>query len=128
MTHMTLGEKLSTIRRECGLSQEAIGAQGFISAPGWIKLENEQRSPSEKLLEKLVTWLVKDKHVAASKSKGLKEELLTLKYLGSSSAFMRELAKGHARTLPNGEQLLIQKPAAPRKRGRPKLSASAKGK
>lgn len=121
---MTLGEKLQTIRRECGLSQEAIGAQGFISAPGWIKLENEQRSPSEKLIEKLVTWLVKDKHVPASKSKGLKEELLTLKYMGSNSLFMRELARGHAKQLPNGEALLVQKPAAPRKRGRPKLSTT----
>ena len=31
---MTLGEKLQSIRRECGLSQGAIGGQGFISAPG----------------------------------------------------------------------------------------------
>ncbi len=123
---MTLGEKLQTIRRECELSQEAIGGQGFISAPGWIKLENEQRSPSEKLLEKLVTWLVKDKHIPASKAKGLKQELFTLKYLASNSMFVRELAKGHARLLPNGEALLVQKPAAPRKRGRPKLSTTAR--
>ena len=32
---MTLGEKLKLIRRESGLSQEAIGAQGFVSAP-WM--------------------------------------------------------------------------------------------
>ena len=125
---MTLGEKLQTIRRECDLSQEAIGGQGFISAPGWIKLENEQRSPSEKLLEKLVTWLVKDKHVSASKAKVLKEELFTLKYLGSNSMFVRELAKGHAKLLPNGETLLEQKPAAPKTRGRPKLSETKRRK
>lgn len=118
---MTLGEKLKSIRRECGLSQEAVGAQGFVSTPGWIKVENGQRSPSEKLIEKLVTWLVNDKHVRSTKSKSLKEELLTLKYLGSNSIFLRELARDHAKQLPTGEALLAPTTGPKPKRGRPKL-------
>ncbi len=122
---MTLGEKLKMIRRDCGLSQEAIGAQGFVSTPGWIKLENAQRSPSEKLLEKLVNWLVTDKYVRASTAKTLKEELLTLKYLGSNSKFLRELAHGHAKRMPNGDSLLAASPASQKaKRGRPKLATT----
>ena len=113
------------IRRDCGLSQEAIGAQGFVSAPGWIKLENAQRSPSEKLLEKLVNWLVADKYVRASTAKTLKEELLTLKYLSSNSKFVRELAQGHAQRMPNGGALLTPTPASQKpKRGRPRLAAA----
>ena len=122
---MTLGEKLKTIRRDCGLSQEAIGAQGFVSTPGWIKLENSQRSPSEKLIDSLVGWLVADKYIRASASKGLKEELLTLKYLGSQSHFVRELAKAHARGLSQGDALLAPSANSEKpKRGRPKLAMS----
>ena len=124
-TLMTLGEKLKTIRRDCGLSQEAIGAQGFVSTPGWIKLENSQRSPSEKLIESLVSWLVTDKYIRSSASKGLKEELLTLKYLGSQSPFVRELAKTHARGLSRGDVLLAPSANSEKpKRGRPKLAMS----
>lgn len=122
---MTLGEKLKSIRRESGLSQEALGAQGFISTPGWIKIENGQRQASEKLIDNLVAWLVEDKHIRASAAKALKEELLTLKYLGSSSAFVRELAKVHAKGLSGGEALLAQNAAeAKAKRGRPKLTGA----
>ena len=121
---MTLGEKLKSIRRESGLSQEAIGAQGFVSAPGWIKLENGQRSPSEKLIEKLVAWLVQDKHVKTNAGKSLREELLTLKYLGSHSTFVRALAQTHAKQLPTGEALLAPSTAGKPKRGRPKLSTT----
>ena len=122
---MTLGEKLKTIRRDCGLSQEAFGAQGFVSTPGWIKIENGQRSPSEKLIDSLVTWLATDKYIRASNAKGLKEELLTLKYLGSNSPFVRELSKAHAKGLPHGEELLAaSSPASKPKRGRPKLTAT----
>ena len=119
---MALGDRLQTLRCGLGLSQEAVGAQGFISTPGWIKLENSQRLPSEKLVEKLVAWLVKEKHIAASKAKGLKEELLTLKYLGSTSAFVRGLAKAHAETLPTGAAMLAEEPGVykvTRRRGRP---------
>ncbi len=119
---MTLGEKLKTIRRDCGLSQEAIGAQGFVSAPGWIKLENSQRSPSEKLIKHLVSWLVQDKHVKSAAAKRLTEELLTLKYLGSPSKFVHDLAVNHAKSMPGAEALLAPTPASAKpKRGRPKL-------
>ena len=87
-------------------------------------MENGQRSPSEKLIEKLVSWLVTDKHVRSSKSKSLKEELLTLKYLGSNSLFMRELARDHAKQLPTGDVLLAPSTAPKPKRGRPKMTAS----
>ena len=122
---MTLGEKLKLIRHECGLSQEAIGAQGFISTPGWIKLENCQRSPSEKLIEKFISWLVSDKYVRATAAKGLREDLLVLKYLGSNSKFLREMAHGHAKRMPNGEGLLVPTPADRKpKRGRPRLAVA----
>ena len=53
----------------------------------------------------------------------LKEELLTLKYLGSRSPFVREMARSHAKKLPNNAVLLAaEEPGAYRakpKRGRP---------
>ena len=119
---MALGDRLQTLRRELDLSQEALGAQGFISTPGWIKIENGQRLPSEKLIDRLVKWLVGDKHIKANTSKALHEELLTLKYLGSNSAFVREMAKAHAQKLPNGAAMLAEEPGmykVTRKRGRP---------
>jgi hypothetical protein len=33
------------------ISQEAFGAQGFVSAPGWAKIENGTRQPSDELLK-----------------------------------------------------------------------------
>ena len=84
-----------------GLSQEALGAQGFVSTPGWIKIENGQRQASEKLIEKLLKWLVSDKHIKAGAATGLREELLSLKYMGSNSAFVREMARDHALTSSN---------------------------
>ena len=120
---MTLGDRLKTLRREVGLSQEAFGAQGFVSAPGWIKIENGQRQASEKLIERLAKWLVDDKYMRAGAVSTLREELLTLKYLGSRSPFVRELAKSHAKKLPNNAVLLAaEEPGAYRpkpKRGRP---------
>ena len=111
----------------CEGSQEAFGAQGFVSTPGWIKIENDQRQASEKLIERLAKWLVDDKYMRVGEAGVLKAELLTLKYLGSRSPFVRELAKAHAKTLPNGEALL----AAPAERlkavrGRPRKHAPEK--
>ena len=120
---MTLGERLKTLRRELGLSQEALGAQGFVSAPGWIKIENGQRQASEKLIEKLAKWLVEDKYMRAGAASAMREELLTLKYLGSRSKFVQDMAKAHAKKLPAATTLLAaEEPgtykAKPR-RGRP---------
>ena len=79
---MTLGERLKTLRRELGLSQEAFGAQGFVSAPGWIKIENSQRQASEKLIERLSKWLVDDKYMRSGAVETLKEELLDPQIFG----------------------------------------------
>jgi transcriptional regulator with XRE-family HTH domain len=98
---MTFGERVKSLRSELGLSQEALGAQGFVSTPGWIKIENSQRQASEKLIEKMLKWLVSDKYMKASAIAGLREELLTLKYLGSNSGFVREMAKARARASSN---------------------------
>ncbi len=120
---MTLGERLKTLRREIGLSQEALGAQGFVSAPGWIKIENGQRQASEKLIERLTRWLVSDSHMRSGAVNTLKEELLTLKYLGSRSPFVREMAKSHAKKFPGSAAMLAaEEPGAYKakpKRGRP---------
>lgn len=123
---MTLGDRLKTLRKELGLSQEALGAQGFVSTPGWIKIENGQRQASEKLIEKLTRWLIDDKYMPAKAANVLKEELLVLKYLGNRSVFVREMAKSRAKGLPDGGvALLAEAPAGYQtkpKRGRPKAS------
>ena len=117
---MNLGNRLKLLRREIGLSQEAFGAQGFISTPGWIKIENNQRQASEKLIVRVVSWLVENKYLRAGMASPLKEELFTLKYLGSRSPFVRAMATAHAGSLPNGEQLLAPDPAGKPLRGRPR--------
>ena len=90
---MTFGERVKKLRQELGLSQEDLGAQGFVSTPGWIKIENGQRQASEKLIGKMITWLVGGKYMRSGAAGTLKQELLTLKYLGSNSAFVRDMAK-----------------------------------
>ena len=122
---MTFGERVKKLRQELGLSQEALGAQGFVSTPGWIKIENGQRQASEKLINRLVTWLVGEKYMRTGAVGTLKEELLTLKYLGSTSAFVRDMAKAHAKSTPEGNLLLAEDPSAYKakpRRGRPPLS------
>ena len=123
---MTLGERLKTLRKELGLSQEALGGQGFVSTPGWIKIENGQRQASEKLIDKLAKWLVTDKYMKATLANQLKEELLILKYLGNRSPFVRELATARAKLLPGGGvALLAEEPSKYKtraKRGRPKAA------
>ena len=127
---MTFGERVKILRREMGLSQEALGAQGFVSTPGWIKIENGQRQASEKLIEKLLKWLVGDKHMKAGAATGLREELLSLKYMGSNSAFVREMAKDHARNSANGALLAATEDTSTYKtkakaKARPKAAAPA---
>ncbi len=93
-----------------------------MSAPGWIKIENGQRQASEKLIDNMLRWLVSQKYVKSNASAALREELLTLKYMGSSSPFVRSLAKAHAAKLPTGDLILKEEPAGYRakpKRGRP---------
>ena len=125
---MTLGERLKSLRKELGLSQEAVGAQGFVSTPGWIKVENGQRQASEKLIEKLVVWLVGEKYVRSNAAKALKEELLVLKYLGNRSPFVRALAEAHAKALPDGgASVLKPSEAKPKSRRDKNLSTTKAG-
>ena len=128
---MTFGERVKKLRQELGLSQEALGAQGFVSTPGWIKIENGQRQASEKLIGRLISWLVGDKYMRSSNAGALKEELLTLKYLGSNSAFVRELAKARAKQSPAGTLLLAEEANAYKAKprwGRPPLNKVKAGK
>ena len=90
-----INRRLRELRLSLGLSQEAIGAQGFVSAPGWAKMENGTRQPSDLLLTNLVAWLVKDRYIKKSESVLLLDELLTLKYMGHLSPFVRDLARRH---------------------------------
>ena len=115
---MTLAERLKQLRREFDLSQEAIGAQGFVSAPGWIKIENGQRAASEKLLQRLRDWLVRDRYMKAGPADSLHEELLLLKYLGHTSPYVRNLAAIGAAKIGRSD-LLVPTDAPKSRRGRP---------
>ena len=115
---ITFGEHVKTLRQTLELSQEALGTQGFVSTPGWIKIENGQRQASEKLIERLTKWLVQSKHLRAGAAATLKEELLTLKYMGSRSRFVQEMARAHAARMPGGT-LLAGAPAKPSKSKEP---------
>ncbi len=95
----TIALRLHELRKLAGVSQEAMGAQGFVSAPGWIKMENGQRSPSEKLLTAFVTWLIEEKVVRANQKAVLFDELCALKYSSHRNAFLREMAHEHLATL-----------------------------
>lgn len=87
-----VNQRLRELRLSLGLSQEAIGAQGFVSTPGWVKIENGTRQPGDALVEKLVAWLERDGYVTAAKKEHLRDELLALKYMGHVSPFVRRLA------------------------------------
>ena len=97
-----------------------------MSTPGWIKIENGQRQASEKLLEKLVKWLVGDKYMKSGAATTLREELLTLKYLGSRSR-LRARDGQEARQEPaQRHRLLHEDPPGYRakpQRGRPGRTA-----
>ena len=121
---MTFGERVKSLRREFGLSQEALGAQGFVSTPGWIKIENGQRHASEKLIDNLLKWLVSDKYLKLGALSTLREELLTLKYLSSNSLFVREMAKDHARKSSNSNVAAALETLSAYKK-KPKLAGSA---
>ena len=95
----TISRQLYELRKAAGLSQEAIGSQGFVSTPGWIKIENGQRMPSERLLEALMTFLIGEKVIRANQKEALLDELCTLKYVAHRSPFLAQLAKAHLKTL-----------------------------
>jgi len=101
-----INRRLRELRLSLGLSQEAIGAQGFVSTPGWVKIENGTRQPGDALLEGLVAWLEKDRYVTGEDSGKLLDELLTLKYLNHSSSFVRRLAREYRDSLDQVDPLL----------------------
>ena len=111
-----LGQRLKSIRRELKLSQEAVGAQGFVSTPGWIKIENGQRQASDKLIEKFVNWLIREEYVQPQDAHRLQDEFLTLKYARHTSSFVREMARRHHRQAHQGgeapEFIVSQKKSA----------------
>ena len=121
---MTLSERLKALRRDIGISQEAMGAQGFVSTPGWIKIENGQRSPSDELIMRLVSWLLRDGYLSSNTAQALLDELLILKYLGSPSAFIHKMAVNYAERVAAGTVLLAAEDRSvyrtkPRPRQRP---------
>ena len=113
-----LGHKLKALRQQIGLSQEAIGAQGFVSTPGWIKIENGQRQASEKLLARFVDWLVSDKHITKSARQPLLEELLLRKHLGNRSVWLRDTLKAVAAATIWGQAIVeeMKRPAPAKSR------------
>ena len=116
-----LGATLKDLRTRLGFSQEAIGAQGFVSAPGYIKIENGQRQASEKLIQNFTDWLVSDKHMSRKNADGVKAQLLTAKYLDARSPFVRDMAANHARSDATLKSLLAMPAYQPARRGRPPL-------
>ena len=95
MSDNLLSKRLRDLRRSLGLSQEAMGMQGFVSTPGWVKIENGSRHPSDDLIAKIVDWLAKDGYIKVSEKEALLDEFLTLKYMGHLSPFVRKLAQNH---------------------------------
>ena len=94
-----LSSRLREIRQSLGLSQETFGTLGFVSTPGWVKIENGTRQPSDSLIEKLVQWAVANNHLSQDDSAGLQQELLALKYMNNLSPFVCRLAKDYYDTL-----------------------------
>lgn len=86
-------QRLRELRKSLEISQEALGAQGFVSAPGWAKIENGTRQPSDDLLEKLTAWMVKDGYLKSREKTRLLDELLSLKYMDHLSPFVQRLAR-----------------------------------
>lgn len=101
-----INRRLRELRLSLGLSQEAIGAQGFVSTPGWTKIENGTREPSDLLTEKLVAWLIRDTYLSQPEGDALLEELLALKYMGHLSPFVRRLARAHYEDLQEARSVL----------------------
>ena len=116
---MTLGERLKQLRRELGLSQEAIGKTSLMSAPGWIKLENGQRSPSEKLIRRLYDYLKEEHGYSESKAHKLKLELLLLKYAADPTKFTSVLAMAYVKLYKLESLLSGEKPKAGKNGSKP---------
>lgn len=93
-----VSKRLREARLSLGLSQEALGAQGFVSAPGWAKIENGTRQPSDSLLENFAAWMVKDGYLNPREKDTFLDELLSLKYMEHISPFVRRIAREYHST------------------------------
>jgi transcriptional regulator with XRE-family HTH domain len=105
-------QRLRELRKSLGISQEALGAQGFVSASGWAKIENGTRQPSDELLEKLTDWMVKDGYLKSRQKSRLLDELLSLKYMENLSPFVRRLARDFHQSLTAAPLLRVAEPAS----------------
>ena len=105
-------QRLRDLRKSLGISQEALGAQGFVSASGWAKIENGTRQPSDELLEKLTEWMVKDGYLKPRQRARLLDELLGLKYMEHLSPFVRRLARDFHQSLTAAPLLRVAEPAS----------------
>lgn len=94
-----VNQRLRELREGLALSQEALGAQGFVSTSGWVKIESGKRQPSDHLLKNLVSWLEQDGYIKDSAAELLLEELLALKYMDHISDFIQKLAATHYKRL-----------------------------
>lgn len=104
-------QRLRDLRKSLRISQEALGAQGFVSAPGWAKIENGTRQPSDELLEKLADWMVKDGYLKSREKARLLDELLSLKYMEHLSPFVCRLARDFHYSLTNAPLLRVAEPS-----------------
>ena len=90
---MTLHERLKQLRADTDWSQETFAAHIGISTPGYIKLENGQRLPSEKVITQIAGALFDKKTTLyAPLVASLIDELSTLKALGSKNPYIRKIA------------------------------------
>ena len=96
----TITARMKELRLAAKLTQEAIGAQGVISMPGWIKIENGQRNPSEKMLEKFVALMAAEGVIHANQAAALLDELAALKYSQHRSDFLRRITRERLKTIP----------------------------
>ena len=111
---MQLGTYLKKLRHSAGLSQEAVGAQGFVSTAGYIKVENGQRTPSSKLIVSLAVFFDRETHkqkmtesARAAQVKVLSLNMHVLKLLGDKSPLVQQIAREFAQDrLANAAELL----------------------
>ena len=96
----TITARMKELRLAAKLTQEAIGAQGIISMPGWIKIENGQRNPSEKMLERFVALMVAEGVIHANQEAALLDELAALKYSQHRSDFLRRITRERLKIIP----------------------------
>ncbi|MBU3665097.1 MAG: helix-turn-helix transcriptional regulator [Chthoniobacterales bacterium] len=106
-----VSQRLRELRRSLEISQEALGAQGFVSAPGWAKIENGTRQPSDDLLEKLTDWMVKYGYLKLREKSRLLDELLSLKYMEHLSPFVCRLARDFHQSITTTPLLRVAEPA-----------------